>query len=193
MGVRKRWSQFACRDADGDVDRLHAPLVHIDVRVLVESDDHVRCGRHGCGDVGVRVQRHDDGNCGADGGPNGGDGVALGVLDPGDDHRSVQIQEDGVATSDGHQAPEQRALDVVVGCGFHDTAGLRERGEYGRQVDRVRGCGVDEPAMDGACPAPRLDDRRARPELRARRPQHKVVQARGRGREGVCLVTELGG
>jgi hypothetical protein len=109
-----------------------AGLVHVDVRIGLEADDHVRIADHRGRHVGMQVERHADGHARRRGAqPH--QQVAFAVDAVLRHHRAVQVEQDGVAA--------RRRIDDA----------LRERGV---------GAGIDRPARVGRG-RHRRDQRRA--------------------------------
>jgi hypothetical protein len=163
---------------------VRAGLVHIDVRISLEADDHVRVVDHLLRDVAVQIECDGDRRirqCGA----HAFEQIAFAVVRIFRDHRAVQIEHHSVASVCGCN---DCIADRVVGRSVDGSARVR-RCRHGRHDMRAlaRG-GVDERGHRGLHALVVVE--RVVAETWAELPavQAECRQRRGHRRERVGLV-----
>ena len=92
--VLGRGPPCAAASAGGRRPLAGTALVHVGIGPV--ADEHVRCGGHARGDVGVQVERGGDGHLRTDDVAHGGQDGAFGVVLALGDHCAVERQQDHV-------------------------------------------------------------------------------------------------
>ena len=137
-------------DAPGDdveepLGRLDAPLGHVHVRIGLVAVEEIGAADHRLREVRVEVERHRDGDARPDRLPDGGDEVALAVVQPLRHHRPVEVEEHAREGAAPAEVREHPLLHVVEDVPRHPAGRRGRRGDRRHQGEaaappRPRSC-----------------------------------------------------
>ena len=167
--------------------RLRAGLVEVDVRVRVVADQGVGLLDHPGRDRGVKVQRRDERNGGADGLADRGEELALAVRRVLEHHRAVEREEHAVDGPGRGQPLEERVPHVIEGRPRHRPRRDRVGRDRRDHLDAGGFQHVEEAAHLGPGAAEARDELVSVEKLGG----PEVLEVRALADEGVGLLHEL--
>ncbi len=134
---------FAVEHSEQQARRVGAGVVHVDVRISLESDHNVRQTHHRVSHVAVQIKRKGE-RCRRRDCTYAFEQPAFTVVVVLNHHRAVQVEQDGVATpGDGFH---NRIAHYAISGRVHRAARIRHRKERRLHHAAPRLCCVDERA-----------------------------------------------